>query len=64
MYTLFRYPDVAGPMVSVATFQTADEVLIWWRQRPVDPDAQQHLLVHNSRVIAVESPKCRALVFV
>ncbi len=64
MYQLFRYPDDAGPMVLVATFQTAEDVLAWWQSRPADSDGQQHILTQKTRVIAVESPRSRMLVFV
>ncbi len=64
MYQLYRFPDDNGPCILVATFQTADEVIAWWQARPVDPDGQQHFLTQNTRVIAVESPRSRMLVFV
>ena len=64
MYQLFQYPNGDGPMVRVATFQTAEEVLAWWQTRPVDQPGEQHLLTHNGRVIAVESPRSRMLIFV
>jgi hypothetical protein len=64
MYKLFRYPDDEGPCIRVATFQTAEDVLAWWKARPIHPDGQQHFLKENGKVIAVEAPKSRKLVFI
>ena len=64
VYKLFRYPDEEGPCIPVATLQTAEEVLAWWKNRSVDPEGQQHFLTENGRVIAVESPRSRMLIFI
>lgn len=64
MYQLFRYPDDDGMMDLVETFGSAEDVLAWWKSRPTDPDDGQHILIEDGRVIAVESPRSRMLIFV
>src|SRR4051812_20299268 len=47
LYQLFRYPDPEGMIELVETFGNAEDVLVWWKTRPTDPDDGQHILIEN-----------------
>lgn len=63
MYQLVCYPEEDDAMVRVETFGSMEELLAWWDARPIDRQDGQHFLVEDGRVLMVEVPGSRKLMW-
>lgn len=63
MYELIRHPDEDDALVHVRLFGSLEELIAWWDARPIDGPDEQHFLIEDRRVLMVEDPRSRKLMW-